>query len=113
LLHTLHGLSILDKHRLLIPTVFGTSVVSVGINGSHVLAKVGPPDETMVDGSIVARNLVADLPDVKVGQQAAIALTIVFDESCGSLSGAFVDDALIRLYNATRDAIEALRACLP
>ena len=113
LLTVLHRLAIMDKHRLLVPTVFGTGTMMTAHAGCHMILQLGPPTETIKDGSVLHRLDASAFPHFQVGQEALIALAVAFDERCGRFSGTQVEDGLRRLYLATKDAIEDLRTCLP
>jgi hypothetical protein len=111
LLRTLHALAIMDKHRLIVPTIFGTSIVYTASGGSHIPILISKP-VPVKDGAVLTKNAVADLPNIKVGQEALAALTVVFDETCGQVRNREVVQAVRELLYATKDALEAMRDCL-
>ena len=112
LLRVLHELSITDKHRLLVPTVFGTSSVTVNTEGIRFPIYTGVYPVAIKDGGVYFRCLTSDFPDIKVGQKANVTLSIAFDGIGRPLDAIPVDDALRRLLQKTKEAIDALRSCL-
>lgn len=109
-LRVLHNLSIMDKHRLLIPTVFGAVSIRTDKAILYNLDLIGPTP--IKDGAPLAR-MVGGYPGIKVNDEAGVTLTIAFDDSSGPLSGESVDDGMRSLLYATKEAIEGLERCLP
>lgn len=109
LLRTLRDLSVMDKHRMIVPTFFGVSIVIR--YGNPILF----PDERVAieNGCKLLRVPIDRCPDVKVNEEAGLALSIEFDSGT-SLDGTAVEDGLLHLVNVTEEAFEALeRCCIP
>jgi hypothetical protein len=110
-LRTLHRLAIMDKHRIIVPTVFGTSAVVVSTEGMTLPFYTGMTPLAIKDGGIFARLLVSEFPNIKVNQEADITLTIAFNDS-GPLGFLDIETALRFFFQATEDAMNAMRSCL-
>jgi len=111
-LRTLHRLAITDKHRIIVPTVFGTSQVVIHTEGMRFPFYTGITPLSIKDGGVFARLLVSEFPHIKVNQEADITLTIALNKIGGPLEFLPVEDALRRLYQVTEEALDAMRVCL-
>jgi hypothetical protein len=111
ILRALHDLAIMDKHRLIVPTVLATSAVVIGTEGM-ILPTFLQPAKAIKDGGVLIRLRADEFPHVKVGQEALVDLTIAFDK-CGPLKGASVGAGLRRLLVATEQGVKLLRTCYP
>jgi hypothetical protein len=112
LLRTLHKLAILDKHRMIVPTAFGTVKVVMVVEGMKLPFYHFPTPLRIKDGTICGRVLVSEFPHVKVNDEADLALDIAFTSVAGPLEFVSVEDALRRLYQAVEEAVDAMRVCL-
>jgi hypothetical protein len=110
-LRTLHRLAIADKHRMIVPTVFGTSSVAVSAEGMTLPFYTGPTPLPVKDGGIFARILVSEFPHIKVNQEAKLTLSIAL-YNADRLDYMPVEDALRWLYQVTKEAVDAMRVCL-
>lgn len=111
-LRTLHNLAIMDKHRLLVPTVFGLDSVHIPVEGGEMPMRFYEGVVPIEDGSQLARMPLPDWPSVKVEQEARVTLAIVFDRRSGHLAGWPIVEGLYRLKNVTEGALDALATCL-
>lgn len=111
-LRTLHNLAILDKHRLIVPTLFGVSTVHMKIEGGDVPAHFFAKPKPIKDGSKLYRISRSEWPEVKINDEAPLTLSIQFDRRSGELWHAEVIEGLIRLMNETQQALDALKSCL-
>ena len=110
-LRVLHKLAITDKHRMIVPTIFGTSRVAMNTEGMKLPFYTGLTPLPIKDGGIYARVLVSEFPDVKPNEEAEVTLTISFD-SWEATKSVPIEDGLRRLYQATEEALDTMRACL-
>jgi hypothetical protein len=112
LLRVLHNIAIRDKHRMIVPTVFGVDVVEMQSEGMDFLMHVFGARKTIRDGSVLARVSASYFPNVQVGHEAKVTLAITFDDRSRSLQWESIEAGTRRLLYATEDAIECLETCL-
>jgi hypothetical protein len=110
LLRTLHDLAILDKHRLIVPTVFGAIQVRIDVPGWNVSFPSLTGPKPIRNGGIISRFPVS--ASFKAGQKAEVDLSIALDKRGGRLCGVEIEDACRKLMYVTTEAIEALETCL-
>ena len=111
LLHTLHKLAITDKHRMIVPTVFGTTDVAISTEGMTLPFYTGATPLPIRDGGVFARTLASEFPQITVNQEATVTLSISFYHA-DRLDVLPIDDALRWLYRVTEEAVDAMRLCL-
>lgn len=111
-LRTLHELAIADKHRLIVPTVFGAEVVHVKVGGSDVPMRFFDGPAALATGMRLASAVASEWPEIKHGQEDAITATVAFDNRSGRLRGWDIHSGLIRLQNATQLGLDQLAICL-
>lgn len=112
-LRTLHQLAIADKHRLIVPTVFGLDTVHMLVNGKgEIPMQFWEGPVPIEDGSKLARLFAAEWPELQRNQEARVTLSIEFDSSAGDLRRWPILEGLIRLMNVTEEALNALARCL-
>jgi hypothetical protein len=112
LLRILHNIAIADKHRLIVPSVFGLTAITVAAGPFVMKAQIVGQPRPIKNGSILASAMVEQFPHAQVGQEEKVSLTVAFDRSAGPLCGESIEDGCRKLYYATEEAIEALRSCL-
>jgi|HubBroStandDraft_5_1064220.scaffolds.fasta_scaffold07255_4 hypothetical protein len=111
-LRTLHNLAILDKHRLIVPTLFGVSAVHMKIGGGDVPAHFFNKPVPIEDGRKLYRIRRSEWPEIKVNDEAPLTLSIQFDRRSGELWHLDVIEGLYRLMNVTQEALDGLETCL-
>jgi hypothetical protein len=112
-LRTLHNLAIADKHRLLIPTVFGLDTVHITVEGKgEIPMHFWEGSVPIKDGSKLARMRASQWPEIKSNQEARMTLSVEFDGSAEELRRWSIVDGCIRLMNVTEDAFDSLADCL-
>ena len=113
-IRTLHDLAIADKHRLIVPTVFGVNIVHMRVDGmGEIPIRFFGQPVPIKDGCKLARIVASEWPQIEVNQEADITFAIEFDKGTGQMFRWSVNEGLIRLMNVTKEAIEALETCLP
>ena len=112
MLRTLHQIAVADKHRLMVPTIFGAELIHMEREGMKVPIRISGKREPIEDGSVLAIVPASQWPELKVGQQATVTLTVTFDDRCGGLRWKSIDDGMLRLQTVTAEAIETLETCL-
>jgi hypothetical protein len=116
LLHSLHQLAIMDKHRLIVPVVNEVHIHSVRAKDG-TWAKYGPTDINFMsdfvglteDGTILVQT--PFLEGVDVGDNANASLSITFDKSAARVDYCKVVSTLLAMRNSVEDALTDLRVC--
>ncbi len=111
-LRTLHELAIADKHRLIVPTVFGAEVVHVKADGVDVPMRFFNGPAVLAPGKKLARVAASQWPEIKHGQEERITATVAFDNPSGQWRVGIFIAGLIRLMNETQLALDQLATCL-
>jgi hypothetical protein len=110
----LHKLSNMDKHRLIVPTVFGVEVVAAQTNlvvGVPILVSDVPLP--IKNGCVLTEWKIGEgPPQAKIDQNASVTLSIVFNEKCGMGRAVNISDGVYLLFSSVENALKELEACL-